>query len=280
MRKVINIDIPKPCHEDWKKMTPDEKGRHCAVCKKTVFDFTSKTDEQIVSLFEKNQNLCGRFKSTQLKRELVFSRKEKNNYVTFLASGLFAFIGLSSQDIHSQGEPNVVQVDSSNQSDTIGKAQSSSLEKDSINGVVLDNNKIPLLGVNVVIKGTNVGTVTDYDGNFSIEVKQGDVLVFSYIGYKTKEVKTTTKIKQNIALEMEEEISGEVVVISGGAYSKSTYIYSPEELEIKRLRKFRKDNYYSFYKKQYRKYREKIKNGEIERTSVGKFLYKITNIFR
>jgi len=280
MRKVINIDIPKPCHEDWNKMTPDEKGRHCAVCEKTVFDFTSKTDEQIVSIFEKNKNLCGRFKSTQLKRELVFSRKEKNNYVTFLASGLFAFIGLSSQDIHSQRETNVVQIDSSNQSDIIGKVQSQTLEKDSINGLVLDNAKLPLIGVNVLIKGTNIGTVTDFDGNFSIEAKQGETLVFSYIGYETKEVRITTKLKQNIALEMEEQISGEVIVIAGGAYAQSSYLYSPEELENKKLRKLRKDNYYSFYKNQYKEYRRKIKSGEAKRTNVGSFLHKISNIFR
>lgn len=82
MRKVININIPEPCHEDWNKMTPVAKGKHCSLCKKTVFDFTAKTDEYIVETFTKNNNICGRFKSTQLKRDLVFSRKERNNYMS------------------------------------------------------------------------------------------------------------------------------------------------------------------------------------------------------
>ena len=66
MRKVININIPKPYHEDWNKMTPDEKGRHCIVCQKPVFDFTSKTDKYIVKTFTENTNICGCFKSKEI----------------------------------------------------------------------------------------------------------------------------------------------------------------------------------------------------------------------
>ena len=73
MRNVIKIDIPKPCSENWDAMTPTEKGRHCALCKKTVFDFTSKINEQIFKTIEQNKNLCGRFKTTQLHRAIVFS---------------------------------------------------------------------------------------------------------------------------------------------------------------------------------------------------------------
>ncbi len=73
MRNVIKIDIPKPCSENWDAMTLTEKGRHCALCKKTVFDFTSKINEQIFKTIEQNKNLCGRFKTTQLHRAIVFS---------------------------------------------------------------------------------------------------------------------------------------------------------------------------------------------------------------
>ncbi|WP_157588794.1 hypothetical protein [Psychroserpens burtonensis] len=51
MRTTLIINIPKPCHEDWNQMTTQQKGRHCSSCEKTVIDFTSKTNEQIVKIF-------------------------------------------------------------------------------------------------------------------------------------------------------------------------------------------------------------------------------------
>lgn len=276
MRKVLNINIPKPCHEDWNKMTPEEKGRHCNMCKKTVFDFTTKTDEYIVKTFESNANICGRFKTTQLKRDLVFSRKETNNYLSFVASGLFAFIGLSSYysvaqantiktNIFQQGKPQYIE-------DETKTDQSSNL----IKGIVIDNDKIPLPGATVVIKKTTVGTQTDFDGLFSIKANKGDILQISYIGYKTKELKITDNTPNLIKLTMDEDIMGELIsVVVGGAIGKSSYTCSPEELEKRRLNKLRKTNYFNFYKRKRKEHRVKIKNGTIKRTKVGHFLYSL-----
>ncbi|MBS9767316.1 MAG: carboxypeptidase-like regulatory domain-containing protein [Flavobacteriaceae bacterium] len=49
----------------------------------------------------------------------------------------------------------------------------------------------PLPGVNVLVKGTTAGTQTDFDGNYSLKVQEGAVLQFSYVGFKTKEVKVS-----------------------------------------------------------------------------------------
>ncbi|MDC6367791.1 MULTISPECIES: SusC/RagA family TonB-linked outer membrane protein [Flavobacteriaceae] len=57
-----------------------------------------------------------------------------------------------------------------------------------ITGVVIDNNGIPLGGVSILVKGTQRGVTTDFDGNFEIDAAQGDTLVFSYIGFLTLEV--------------------------------------------------------------------------------------------
>ena len=58
-----------------------------------------------------------------------------------------------------------------------------------VTGTVLDNSNMPMTSVNIVEKGTTNGVSTDFDGNFTIETKSSDaVLVFSYIGYLTKEV--------------------------------------------------------------------------------------------
>lgn len=66
------VRIPEPCHEDWNKMTVDEKGRFCNVCSKSVVDFTGKTDNEIHSiLIEKStEKVCGRFNKNQVERPI------------------------------------------------------------------------------------------------------------------------------------------------------------------------------------------------------------------
>jgi hypothetical protein len=67
-----NINIPKPCHEDWNAMLPEQKGRHCEACKTVVTDFTIMTDAEIIShLKASSSNTCGRFLDTQLNRNLI-----------------------------------------------------------------------------------------------------------------------------------------------------------------------------------------------------------------
>jgi TonB-dependent starch-binding outer membrane protein SusC len=75
--------------------------------------------------------------------------------------------------------------------------------------------KLPMAGINVVVKGTTQGTTTDADGNFSISVNEGDILVFSFIGFQPVEIKVAGQTMINIALE--EDIKGlsEVVVNAG-----------------------------------------------------------------
>ena len=59
-----------------------------------------------------------------------------------------------------------------------------------VEGIIVDEAGEPVIGVNVRVKGNStLGTITDYDGKFSIDVSSKDILVFSYIGYKTQEVK-------------------------------------------------------------------------------------------
>ena len=48
MKKSITISIPEPCHEDWARMTATEKGKFCSVCTNEVFEFTFKTDVELV----------------------------------------------------------------------------------------------------------------------------------------------------------------------------------------------------------------------------------------
>jgi TonB-linked SusC/RagA family outer membrane protein len=95
-------------------------------------------------------------------------------------------------------------------------------QKNTITGQVLDNKGTPLLGVSIGIKGTTIGTITDAEGKFSIEVPdENAILVFSFIGYLTEDV--SVKGKTSIDVTMVEDIIGmdEVVVIGYGTVKKS-----------------------------------------------------------
>lgn len=66
MERKYKITIPKPCHEDWNKMSPDINGRFCSSCAKNVVDFTTMQPDEIQVYIQQNSNICGRFKNTQL----------------------------------------------------------------------------------------------------------------------------------------------------------------------------------------------------------------------
>lgn len=74
--KKIHLSIAKPCREDWNNMTPDDKGKFCAACQKSVIDFTNMSDRQIAEFFKKPpQSVCGRVYNDQLNREIVIPKK-------------------------------------------------------------------------------------------------------------------------------------------------------------------------------------------------------------
>lgn len=68
MESKLRITIPKPCHEDWNLMTPEETGRFCSVCSTGVVDFTNKTTAEIEDYYSNNKGkkICGRFKNSDV----------------------------------------------------------------------------------------------------------------------------------------------------------------------------------------------------------------------
>ena len=88
-----------------------------------------------------------------------------------------------------------------------------------IKGSVTDVNKEPLLGVNIKVKGTSTGTITDIDGNFSINGPKGATLVISYIGMVTQEVEYKGQ-PLNVVLKDDSQALEEVVVVGYGSMRK------------------------------------------------------------
>ncbi len=91
-----------------------------------------------------------------------------------------------------------------------------------VTGTVLDTKKEPLIGVNITVKGSRTGTISDFNGKFNIDVPdRQSVLVFSYIGYKTIERTIPASGQLTVILEEETQTIDEVVVVAYGTQKKS-----------------------------------------------------------
>lgn len=106
-----------------------------------------------------------------------------------------------------------------------------------VSGVVVDNTGEPLIGVNVMVKGTTIGTITDFDGNFAIDVAPPATIVVSYMGYDTKELEVVGSEPVNITLTESTELLEEVVVIGYGVQKKSDLTGSIAQVSDKDLQK-------------------------------------------
>ena len=96
-----------------------------------------------------------------------------------------------------------------------------------VSGVILDATGFPIIGANVVIKGTTNGVISDLDGNFALEVPQGSKLQISYIGYLTKEITIDgNNTNYNIQLLEDSQALDEVVIVGYGSEKKVNVIGS------------------------------------------------------
>lgn len=92
-----------------------------------------------------------------------------------------------------------------------------------IKGHVADATGEPIIGANVTVKGTTTGTITDIDGNFTLEVESTDgTLVVSFIGYKSVEAKMNGTAPINVVLQEDTETLDEVVVVGYGTQNRKS----------------------------------------------------------
>ena len=89
-----------------------------------------------------------------------------------------------------------------------------------VTGMVTDSEGLPLPGVNVIVQGTNNGTQTDFDGNYSINTATGQILVFSYVGFATQRVTVGTSKTINATLAVDAAALDEVIVVGYGNTSR------------------------------------------------------------
>jgi TonB-linked SusC/RagA family outer membrane protein len=134
--------------------------------------------------------------------KLYFLKGKKNASFIFVLMMLFSLVGLVTNP--AQG-------------------QSKNIDSHVVKGIVTSSDdNAPLPGVNVYLKGTTKGTVTDINGAYSIQVQSGDVLVYSFVGYVTQEVTVGSQKSINVELKSKSQLLNEMVVIGYGSIKKSS----------------------------------------------------------
>lgn len=125
-----------------------------------------------------------------------------------LASAFSAFaLPVNAADVQLNGDDNL--------------SVQETLQTKTVTGTVVDAAGIPVIGANVIVKGTTNGTITDFDGNFSLDVPANAVLEISYIGYLTVETPVGNQSKINVTLQEDTQALDEVVVVGYGTMRKS-----------------------------------------------------------
>ncbi len=210
-KQPVTLAIPKPCHEDWQKMTPAEQGRFCASCQKTVMDFTGKTDREVAKFFEHGSaNTCGRFRHDQLQRPLHAVQPtgfgSRLRALGIVVPGLLLSGWVQAQNNRQlMGKVACPRPITANVRPMMGDVAVVPPPPQTIKGdtVVVENMPRTITGkvtdaetgealfwATVRIKGTNTEANTDFDGNYTLQVPDNiasPVLEFNYTGYRVQE---------------------------------------------------------------------------------------------
>jgi hypothetical protein len=227
MSKYLHLEIPTPCHEDWNKMNPEAQGHFCNSCQKTVTDFTSMSDAQLIAFFKNPRpSVCGRFNGEQLERDILMPRKRipwvKYFFQFTLPAFLFSFKS-SSQSVRiktaiekfssafAKGEVMPVVADTTIEEPT------------KVSGTIKDSEGKPVPYAFVVIKGTMRGTAADSLGNFSIEqVPLPCTVSVSCVGFAPKEFRIIS-FKDQLNINLNPQLMGDVVAYVGYAIPRKKF---------------------------------------------------------
>jgi len=224
MKRTLNLSIPTPCTEKWENFEPRPTGGFCGTCRKTVVDLTRMSDDQVIDFFRnKPGHTCGRLRTDQLRSYTTVDPIKINLGFPLFRTGLLSLFLLltgkvaSAQQMMAKPNTEIVQNDQDILADKSQERQDGFV----ITGVVKDQyDQSPLPGVNVILRGTEVGISTDSEGRFTFprELDPGDVLIISFIGYETQVYTVPRDFKEEeiVFLIPMETLSGEIVV--GGAF--------------------------------------------------------------
>lgn len=209
MTEKYNININTPCSEKFDNFKKTRGGGYCFSCQKEVTDFTKMNDNEILSyLSNSKEKTCGRFNEAQLKtytHTIASNSKQKS-----LGIGLASFSLLSLLSINeskAQSNEKLLLLNTENKESTLATDKDTPKNNSlytSVTGVITGSG-FPLPGVNIHLKGTSLGAASDFDGFFKIsgELKPGDIIIFSSLGFKTKEYIIPKNFSNHLNLSLE-----------------------------------------------------------------------------
>lgn len=105
-------------------------------------------------------------------------------------------------------------------------------KKNTVTGTIVDSSGMPIIGANILVKGTNSGTITDMNGDFSLEVDKNATLVVSYIGFADQEIKVGNQTSLSIVLKEDVAALDEVIVIGYGTTKRKDFTGSVSSVKL------------------------------------------------
>jgi len=229
MKPGFTLSVPNPCSEDWNSFAPTPTGGFCDRCQKNVIDFTKATDDEIIAFISKKPaHACGRFKLTQLKTYgISLSEKVTPGFRLFKAGVVGLFLLLISKPISAQVQMKpLVETYQTTEVST----HTTRSGKMAIRGKVISSeDSVGIPGASVVQKETSNGVFTDIDGTFEliIEPESPQILIVSFVGFVTEEVKLGHSIPTMLNIAMLPALTGlvgEVIIFSGEVQSDLLYV--------------------------------------------------------
>ena len=190
------IQIPSPCSQNPGNFIRSEKGGFCKSCQKEVVDFRAMSGKEVIDFIRTSPtSKCGIFLKNQIEENVVNSGKMRFGVLWMIS--IMGLLGISSPAFSQTKLTSTLE-----QEHNIGHHNSPNplpKAKNKIHGKIFsEEDKGALPGVIVLIKGTNVGTTSDRDGQFELEIpdslgKKKVVLVFSFVGFNSIEKKVSLK---------------------------------------------------------------------------------------
>ena len=168
---------------------------------------------QLINQIEKQTDYLVVFRNREVDTERTIRVQEKSGKVISYLKDAF-----EGTDISYEFTNKYILLSKKNHSDAVNDNQQLNRK---ITGTVKDNNGEPVIGANVSVKGTTNGTITDVDGNFSLEnISDNDIIVISYIGYTSQEIKAGKQTSLKIILKEDTQAIDEVIVVGFGTQKK------------------------------------------------------------
>lgn len=222
------IQIINPCSQDWNQMMDFKQNKFCSKCEKEVIDFTGFTKREIIKKITGPKEVCAKIKKSQLDLDLRtnrFGNRYLNKFAVLI--GLGTFIGFNEPIFANKTEHQTELREKTHWKSILPKRKLN--DTITIIGNVIGSDSLPLPGTNVIYKGSNISTVTDFDGDFELKIPKEQLskenyLIFSFIGFKTKEYKfSNSDTRMDVELTIDAELEQEVVILGGISYRQNIF---------------------------------------------------------